>query len=148
MNLDLPQVGVSALLVIGHDGDLHHEGPDGSVVHVLERDDHPARRFGQLEHFDLLQVVEVGSCAHADLGRRVGLVELEVGVDGHVGQGRLPPELDVDQMGQLSVGLPVRVECAVSQLIDPESGFAGGEGPSGLIAHLPLTATIITTTRR
>ena len=54
---DLAEVRVSALLVVGRDGDLHHEGPDVAVVQVAQVDRLPAGRLVQLLHLDLLPVM-------------------------------------------------------------------------------------------
>lgn len=87
---------VSALLMISNDGNLHHKSPNESLVEILQWNDYPTRRFTQINYLDFLQVVEVCSAANGDLGRRVGLVEFEIRVNGHVVDGGFAPELDVD----------------------------------------------------
>ena len=51
MDLDVSHVSVPAILVVREDGDLDHESPDGFVVDVLQRNDHPSRRLIELHLF-------------------------------------------------------------------------------------------------
>ena len=69
----------------------------------------------------------------------VALLQFAVRVDGHGADGGLPPELDVDEVRQLAVALPVGVEAAVPQLLHPVPGLAAGQRPGGrpAPAHLP-----------
>ena len=105
-DLDLADVRVAAVLVVGEDGDLDevgraHRRADrvGRALGVGRRQDrHPAARLVELLHVDLLEVVEGGAGADRDLRRRVALVELEVGVDPDLVQPHLRVELDVDEV--------------------------------------------------
>ena len=82
-DLHLPQVGVSALLVVLDDGHLQQEGSHQLLVHVLQWDDHPPTGLLQVHNLDLLEVVEVGADPDGDPGGGVALVKLVVRVDGH-----------------------------------------------------------------
>lgn len=137
MQPDLTEVSIAAVLMVRHHGHLEHVSPDGLVSEVLDGHGNPARRLGQLEDLDLLQVVEVRTGPDGDPARRVALVQLVVRVQEHVTDGLLGPELDVHQVGQLTVALPVRVHALVSQLLDPEARLAGRQTPDGFPAYFP-----------
>ena len=55
---------------------LDHKSPDESIVEIFERDLHPAGRFAQLGHLDLLQVVEVRAAANAENDTRIGKIKI------------------------------------------------------------------------
>lgn len=111
---------VPPVLVIANDRNLDHERAHRNVTHLLNRDAHPARRFAQVHHLDLLQVVKVRPTADRDPARCVAFVQLVVGVDKDLAYRRLARELDVDEVGQLAVRLPVRLHRVVAQLLDAE----------------------------
>ena len=79
-DLDLPEVSVPALLVVLDHGHLQQECPHQLLIHVLQRDLHPARRLLELHHLDLLEVVEVSPDPDRDPGGGVALIKLVVRV--------------------------------------------------------------------
>lgn len=129
---NLAHVSVAPVLVVTDHGNLNHERPHRDVSHLLDRDAHPAGRFAQIQHLDLLQVVEVRSAADRNPARGVALVQLVVGIDVDLTYRGLPGELDVYQMRQLPVRLPVRFHRVVPQLLNAESRFTGGQTPNRL----------------
>ena len=114
MYFDLTQMSISALLMIGDDGDLNHKSSNESFVEILERNHDPPGRFVQIDDFDLLQIVEICTAADGDARRGVRFVQLVVRVDGDVANRRFSAELDVHQMGKLAVRLPIRLNRTVS----------------------------------
>lgn len=121
MNPNLPHVSIAPILVITDHRNLDHKRPHRNVPHLLDRDAHPAGRFAQIHHFDLLQVVEMGTATDRYPARGVAFVQFVIGIDVDLTYRRLPGELDIHQMGQLTVGLPVRFHRIVPQLLDAET---------------------------
>lgn len=65
MDLDLPHMGVPAVLMIADDRYLNHECPNGPIVDVLNRDHYPSARLVQIHHLHFLQIVEIGPSSDA-----------------------------------------------------------------------------------
>ena len=95
VDLDLPDVRVAPVLVIGQDGHLDKVRAQrllgltaalGGLRAALagREDGDPSARLVELLHVDLLQVMEGRAHADRDLRRRVALVQLEVGVDDNL----------------------------------------------------------------
>lgn len=117
MDADLPHVGVPSVLMVRDHGDLQHEGAYGLDVPILDGYLHPAGGFGEIHDLQLLQIVEVRAGAYGDPGGGVAFVQLVVGVDVDLADVRPLVELDVHQVRQLPVRLPVRVHDVVSQAL-------------------------------
>lgn len=90
VNLDLSDVRVAAILVVGQDGHLDKVRAQHLCLAVLaalwrgfarRQDGHPTARLVELLDVDFLQVVERAADADRDLRWRVALIELEVRVD-------------------------------------------------------------------
>lgn len=61
MDLDLPQVRVAAILVIGQNGDLNEEGADGTALRIFGGDVDPARWLVQVDRFQFLKIVKAAT---------------------------------------------------------------------------------------
>lgn len=118
---NLPHVRVPPVLMVANDGNLDHERPHRNVPYLLDRDAHPAGRFAQVHHFDLLQIVEMRPAADRNPARCVALVQLVIGIDIDLTYRGFPGELNVDQVRQLAVRLPVRFHRVVPQLFHAET---------------------------
>lgn len=77
VDLDLSNVRVATVLVIGEDRDLNEECSVLSFV-LLQVDDHPAGRLVQLQLLDLLQILKVVAHSNRDPVRRVRFVQFVV----------------------------------------------------------------------
>lgn len=128
MDPDLSNVRVPSVLVVRDHSNLDHESTDRFVAHVLDRDHHPPGGLIEVDYLDLLQVVEVRARPNRDAAGRVALVQFVVRVNVDLVDGRLSLELNVDQMRQLAIRLPIRVHAIVSQLLNPKAwiGKRGG----------------------
>jgi hypothetical protein len=118
VNLDLPHVGVAAVLVVTSHGNLNHEHSNWLVSDVFYGDVDPPRRLCQHDNFDLLQIVKMAPHPDRDATGGVALIQLVIRVNVNVADRGFSLELNVDEVGQLSVGLPVRVITVISQLVD------------------------------
>lgn len=97
VDFDLPHVCVSAVLVVGKNRDLDHEGADRLVRPLIhQRDVDPAAGLHHLQLPDFLKVVKVVAHSDRDLTGRVALVRFIIGVNTQHLHRRPPPELYVD----------------------------------------------------
>lgn len=90
----------------------------------------------------LLEVLQIVARFDGDLARRVGLVALEVEVEGYLLDASLLHELDVDEMRLGAVGLPESVGVVITQLLDPIAGFGGAESPDGVDSDFPALVVV------
>lgn len=118
---DLSHVGVAPILVITYHSHLDHEGSNGILADVLDGNDDPSRRLAQVDDFDFVEVVEVRSSSDADSWRRVGLVELVIAVNVDLADGRLSGKLNINQVWQLAIWLPISLHRIVSKLFHAKS---------------------------
>ena len=77
VDLDLSNVRIATVLVIGEDRDLNEKRTVLSFV-LLQIDDHPAGRLVQLQLLDLLQILKVIADSNRDPVRCVRFVQLVV----------------------------------------------------------------------
>eukprot|EP00444_Apocalathium_aciculiferum_P022976 CAMPEP_0183428152 /NCGR_PEP_ID=MMETSP0370-20130417/44232_1 /TAXON_ID=268820 /ORGANISM="Peridinium aciculiferum, Strain PAER-2" /LENGTH=223 /DNA_ID=CAMNT_0025612879 /DNA_START=32 /DNA_END=701 /DNA_ORIENTATION=+ len=155
--LNLPQVSVPAILVVGQNSDLHemrphevqsaanlkvsghtrwHRRSSGLPTRLRQSDRNPAFRFFQVNDLNLLQIMVRCPYPDRDARRGVGLVNLEIGVDAQLGHPRFSRKLDVDEMWLRAIRLPERVRVAVTQLLYTISRLRRRQRPSSLLPDL------------
>jgi len=105
VDLDLPNVRVAPVLVVGQDGHLDEVCPQRRLrARIVRRrfarrqNGHPATWLVELFDVDLLQVVERRPSTDRYLRWRVALIEFEVRVNLDLVNAHLLVELDVDQV--------------------------------------------------
>ena len=120
VNLNLTNVCVTSILMVGKNGDLDQKGTDGRLV-VLERNHDPTVGFMEFHVLDLLQIMKMITDTNGNSKRSVRFVQFVVCVDAHVLDQHLLLELDVDQVRLGPVRLPIRFQAVVAQLIHTEA---------------------------
>ena len=75
-------MSITARLLVLKDSYLNVHGLDCGSIAVVKREDVPAKRLHELNHFDLLQLVETVGDANRYFLRCVALISLEVQVEG------------------------------------------------------------------
>jgi hypothetical protein len=90
----------------------------------------------ELEVLHFLEVLHVVAGSDGKLGRRVGLIGLEVKKHAELLYPCLLHELDVDEMRLRAIGLPKGIGIVVTKLLHSVSHLCRGEGPNRLSAYL------------
>lgn len=98
---------IPAILMVTDYRNLQHKCPYRLLPHIFYGNTDPPTRLTQIHHFYFLQIIKMCAGPDGNPTWRVTFVEFVVGKEINVTDGRFSRELDVDQMWQLSVGLPV-----------------------------------------
>lgn len=88
---------------------------------ALELVDLLTRWFAQIDDFHLLQVIEMRSRPNGYTTWCVTFIQFIICVDVYLIDGGFALKLYVDQMRQLSIGLPVGVHAIVAQLLNTKT---------------------------
>lgn len=144
MDFNLSDMSVSSVLMVAKNSYLNHESPDWTIMNVFKWDTNPSIRLIKFYHFNLLKVVKVGTGSDGDpaiskkfntkvtimkhvMSKKkssrtlkhvpawaIAFVNLVVEVNTNIPYGGLSTELNVDQMRQLAIRLPVGVHAVIS----------------------------------
>lgn len=109
VHLDLAEVGVPPVLVVGQHGNLHEERAHGVARRVPGCNVNPTGGLVQVDGLKLLQVMKAAAHTDGDPVGRVTLVQLVISVDAYSLNCGLAPKLNVHKVWLRPVRLPVGV---------------------------------------